>query len=117
MLSTLTFLALAASAFAAPNYTPPGNRPAGYTPSSHTQSIDTTVDLGYTKYLGTNNGNGVTQWLGMRYAAAPLGDLRFRAPQSPPVNKTLQIADKVRTLTTFIYHEFTNKHTARRSVS
>lgn len=80
MFNTLTFLALAACSFAAPTPTP---------------SINTTVDLGYSKYLGTNNGNGITQWLGLRYAAAPLGDLRFRAPQNPAVNDTLQIANKV----------------------
>ncbi|TGO25379.1 hypothetical protein BPAE_0081g00120 [Botrytis paeoniae] len=79
MFNTLIFLTLAACSSAAPAPTP---------------SINTTVDLGYSKYLGTNNGNGVTQWLGLRYAAAPLGDLRFRAPQSPAVNDTLQIANK-----------------------
>ncbi|PQE21386.1 triacylglycerol lipase protein [Rutstroemia sp. NJR-2017a BBW] len=41
------------------------------------------VDLGYSKYQGTNLGNGVSQWLGIRYAAPPLGDLRFRAPRDP----------------------------------
>ena len=41
------------------------------------------VDLGYGKYSGTNLGNGLTQWLGMRYAAAPTGDNRFSAPKEP----------------------------------
>jgi hypothetical protein len=53
------------------------------------------VDLGYSKYQGTNLGNGVSQWLGIRYAAPPLGDLRFRAPRDPIVNHTLQVANKV----------------------
>ncbi|KAA8564190.1 hypothetical protein EYC84_011137 [Monilinia fructicola] len=79
MLNIFIFLALVASAFAAPTFTP---------------TINPTVDLGYSKYLGTNNGNGITQWLGLRYAAPPLGDLRFRAPRSPLVNATLQRADK-----------------------
>ncbi|CAD6446434.1 9a1562fc-5002-4a32-8486-2208e186d697 [Sclerotinia trifoliorum] len=79
MPNTLTFLALAASTFAAP---------------TQKSSINTTVDLGYSKYLGTNNGNDVTEWLGIRYAAPPLGNLRFRAPQSPLVNDTLQIANQ-----------------------
>ncbi|KAH8819024.1 triacylglycerol lipase [Xylogone sp. PMI_703] len=51
------------------------------------------VDLGYTRYQGTVLENGITQWLGMRYAAPPLGPLRFRAPRDPPSNPILQIAD------------------------
>ncbi|KAH9217163.1 Alpha/Beta hydrolase protein [Leptodontidium sp. 2 PMI_412] len=57
-------------------------------------SIPLTVDLGYSKYQGSNVENGVTQWLGIRYAAAPVGDLRFRAPRDPTANTTLQIANK-----------------------
>lgn len=52
-------------------------------------NINLTVDLGYSKYNGSNMNNGVSQWLGVRYAAAPKGDLRFRAPQDPvPDGKT-----------------------------
>ncbi|KAJ7307855.1 Alpha/Beta hydrolase protein [Mycena albidolilacea] len=44
------------------------------------------VDLGYAQYQGTvNTANNVTHFLGIRYAAPPSGDLRFRAPQ-PPAN-------------------------------
>ncbi|KAF5007159.1 hypothetical protein FDECE_6512 [Fusarium decemcellulare] len=46
-------------------------------------AVDPVVDLGYSKYKGKDLGNGVTQWLGVRYAAAPLKDLRFRPPQDP----------------------------------
>lgn len=53
------------------------------------------VDLGYTNYEGTSLVNGISQWLGMRYAAPPVGDLRFRAPRDPIPNATLQIANKV----------------------
>ena len=35
------------------------------------------------QYSGKALGNGVSQWLGMRYAAAPVGGLRFKAPQKP----------------------------------
>ncbi len=42
-----------------------------------------TVDLGYASYRGTRLAAGVDQYLGMRYARAPLGKLRFRAPQKP----------------------------------
>ncbi|KAK3311253.1 Alpha/Beta hydrolase protein [Chaetomium strumarium] len=42
-----------------------------------------TVDLTYTTYEGLRLSNGVNAFLGMRYAAAPLGDLRWRAPVEP----------------------------------
>ncbi|KAJ6492420.1 alpha beta-hydrolase [Mycena vitilis] len=46
------------------------------------------VDLGYAQYQGAvNPANNITHFFGIRYAAAPLGDLRFRAPQ-PPANVT-----------------------------
>ncbi|KAF2138987.1 uncharacterized protein K452DRAFT_360734 [Aplosporella prunicola CBS 121167] len=38
------------------------------------------VELGYARYNGVELGNGVTQWLGLPYAAPPLGPLRFAAP-------------------------------------
>ncbi|KAF7557690.1 hypothetical protein G7Z17_g454 [Cylindrodendrum hubeiense] len=41
------------------------------------------VDLGYAKYAGDSLAAGVDQFLGMRYARPPIGDLRFRAPQKP----------------------------------
>lgn len=53
------------------------------------------IDLGYAQYQGTRLGNGVDQFLGMRYAKAPLGDLRFRAPEDPAVNRSIQNATKV----------------------
>ncbi|KFY13202.1 hypothetical protein V492_03426 [Pseudogymnoascus sp. VKM F-4246] len=40
------------------------------------------VDLGYTQYKGFRS-DGIDKWFGMRYAAPPLGDLRFRAPKDP----------------------------------
>ncbi|GAB7356298.1 hypothetical protein MBLNU459_g7099t1 [Dothideomycetes sp. NU459] len=56
-------------------------------------AVDTLVDVSYTKYKGTALQNGVTQWLGLRYAAPPLGDLRFAPPQDPLANGTIQVAD------------------------
>lgn len=41
------------------------------------------VDLGYSVYEGTAQNNGQNQFLGIRFAAPPLGDLRFRRPHSP----------------------------------
>ena len=58
-------------------------------------AVKPVVDVGYTRYRGTELSNGITQWLGMRYAAPPLGNLRFRAPADPPVNSTTQNANKV----------------------
>ncbi|KAJ7692101.1 Alpha/Beta hydrolase protein [Mycena rosella] len=46
------------------------------------------IDLGYARYQGAvDTAKNITNFLGIRYAAAPLGDLRFRAPQ-PPANVT-----------------------------
>lgn len=53
------------------------------------------IDLGYTRYQGTDLDNGITQWLGMRYAAPPIGDLRFRAPQDPIFDWNVNDADTV----------------------
>lgn len=55
----------------------------------------TVVDLGYSRYEGTALASGVTQWLGMRFAAPPVGDLRWRAPENPHHEKGIQKADKV----------------------
>ncbi|KAK5654972.1 hypothetical protein OQA88_6730 [Cercophora sp. LCS_1] len=41
------------------------------------------VDLNYTTYEGIALQNGVSAFLGMRYAAPPVGDLRWRAPVEP----------------------------------
>lgn len=53
------------------------------------------VDLGYTSYEGRSLANGVSQWLGMRYAAPPLNELRFAAPQDPLSQKGVQQAAQV----------------------
>ena len=58
-------------------------------------AVDPLVDLGYTKYEGTALPNGISQWLGIRFAAPPVGDLRFSAPADPPSNDTVQTADTV----------------------
>ncbi|TVY64341.1 Lipase [Lachnellula suecica] len=56
-------------------------------------NINLTVDLGYSVYQGVDEGNFIAHWLGIRYAAPPLGDLRFRGPKDPVVDETLHIAD------------------------
>ncbi|KAJ6560580.1 Alpha/Beta hydrolase protein [Mycena vulgaris] len=43
------------------------------------------INLGYARYQGAvDTSSHVTTFLGIRYAAAPINDLRFRAPQRPP---------------------------------
>ncbi|KAH8660442.1 Alpha/Beta hydrolase protein [Xylariales sp. PMI_506] len=51
-----------------------------------------TVVLDYATYAGTQSGSGVNAFLGMRFAAPPLGDLRFRAPQDPNVESGVKDA-------------------------
>ena len=65
-------------------------------PVSHSSSSSKTViSLSYGQYQGIALANGITQWLGMRYAAPPIGDLRFAAPQNPPKFNGVLLADKV----------------------
>ena len=56
------------------------------------------VDLGYAKYQGIRPDDGVDRFLGMRYANAPLGNLRFRAPEDPVPEPNVQDASKVSSL-------------------
>ena len=53
---------------------------------------DPVVDLGYSQYRGKAFSDGTSQWLGMRYAAAPIGPLRFAAPRDPLPTKRVQSA-------------------------
>jgi len=53
------------------------------------------VNLGYATYQGVRLAAGVDEYLGMRYAEAPLGKLRFRAPQDPTTVSGVQSASRV----------------------
>ncbi|KAJ1304699.1 hypothetical protein OPQ81_005838 [Rhizoctonia solani] len=55
-------------------------------------TTEPTVTLPYARYQGFHNAtSGLDVFLGIRYAQAPVGDLRWRAPKAPlPVNETLQ---------------------------
>ncbi|KAG9225175.1 hypothetical protein CCMSSC00406_0007414 [Pleurotus cornucopiae] len=51
------------------------------------------IDVGNAKYQGAFDAKtNISGYFGMRYAAAPVGDLRFRAPQSPPALAGVQKA-------------------------
>ncbi|OAA60676.1 Carboxylesterase, type B [Cordyceps fumosorosea ARSEF 2679] len=53
------------------------------------------VHLDYATYRGSRAaGAGVDQFLGMRFASPPVGDLRFRAPQAPAYENEVQDASK-----------------------
>jgi hypothetical protein len=59
-------------------------------------SQNITVNLGYSQYQGIAASDPlVLKWLGMRYAAPPVGDLRFRAPASPNATGGIQNANAV----------------------
>lgn len=57
-------------------------------------AVSPTVSLGYSSYQGTPYANGVSEWLGMRYAAPPTGALRFAAPQDPNAAAGVTVANK-----------------------
>ncbi|KAF2688793.1 alpha/beta-hydrolase [Lentithecium fluviatile CBS 122367] len=66
---------------------------SGVTASPLVSRATVTVDLGYSKYQGTQDvNNSINVFKGIRYAAPPLGKLRFAAPQAPATNKTTQLA-------------------------
>jgi carboxylesterase type B len=50
-----------------------------------------TVNLGYSEYLGVGLPN-VNEFLGLRYAAPPTGNLRWRAPSAPATISGVQSA-------------------------
>ncbi|KAH6660075.1 carboxylesterase [Truncatella angustata] len=53
------------------------------------------VNLGYAQYQGTVLENGVAQYLGLRYAKSPTGNLRWRAPVEPGQVAGDQAADNL----------------------
>ncbi|KAJ7275805.1 alpha beta-hydrolase [Mycena rebaudengoi] len=51
------------------------------------------IDLGYARYQGAvDTSTNITSFLGIRYAAPPTGDLRFRAPYPPSAVSGVQQA-------------------------
>ncbi|KAF4626147.1 hypothetical protein G7Y89_g12014 [Cudoniella acicularis] len=57
--------------------------------AAFTFAVPLQIDLGYSIYKGVaNSTTGLTTFKGIRYAAPPLGSLRWQAPQNPTVNRT-----------------------------
>lgn len=67
---------------------------------SHSMSRSPIIDLEYSRYRGIALSNGVDQYLGIRYAKAPLGGLRFRGPEDPEDTVGVSDAPSVRLLST-----------------
>ncbi|KAA1475672.1 alpha/beta-hydrolase [Dentipellis sp. KUC8613] len=63
--------------------------------SAHADSSFKVVDLGYATYqTNVNLIEGVTSFLGIRYAAPPVGKFRFAAPRAPSTVQGVQNATK-----------------------
>ncbi|KAF2091790.1 putative triacylglycerol lipase [Saccharata proteae CBS 121410] len=60
----------------------------------HTAAVQSIISLDYATYQGTSTSDGISQWLGIRYAAPPLGHLRFSAPEDPDTVDDVQQADQ-----------------------
>jgi cholinesterase len=55
-----------------------------------------TVDTECNKYTGLlNEEDEIVRWLGIRYAAPPIGDLRFAPPKDPSCADGVQLANEV----------------------
>ncbi|KAL9097134.1 MAG: hypothetical protein Q9165_000561 [Trypethelium subeluteriae] len=58
------------------------------------EPVSTLINLGYATYQGTSLEARVNQYLGLRYAAPPVGDRRWRAPEDPVSEDGTQDATK-----------------------
>lgn len=59
---------------------------------SPAEAASLTVNTSCNTYTGISD-DGVAQWLGIRYAAPPVGDLRFMPPQNPSCSDGVQLPD------------------------
>ena len=53
------------------------------------------IDLGYTTVQGLSYPGGISQWLGVRYAQPPVGNLRFVEPHNVTANSSVQMVTQV----------------------
>lgn len=74
---------------------------AHYDGRSRFQTSTARVDLGYASYQGDVLSAGVNQYLGMRFASPPTGDLRWRAPVQPQEEVSVSAANAVSILAFF----------------
>lgn len=56
------------------------------------------VDLGYSRYQGNVLESNIHEYLGIRYAKAPTGDLRWKAPEEPESTSGTLKAQEVNTI-------------------
>lgn len=63
--------------------------------TAQVSAVGNEVKLSYGSFVGTSLSNGVSQWLGIPFAAPPVGNLRFAPPADPATQSQRQIADKV----------------------
>ncbi|KAL1304611.1 hypothetical protein AAFC00_003578 [Neodothiora populina] len=56
-------------------------------------ALNPLAQLSYATYRGTALPNGITQFLGLRFAAPPVGNLRFAAPKDPLIEYSIVEAD------------------------
>lgn len=68
---------------------------ASPSPLAAVQDPNPLVSLDYATYQGAALDTGVTQYLGMRFAAPPVGNLRWRAPEDPATVSGVQDATQV----------------------
>ncbi|KAI0148568.1 vacuolar triacylglycerol lipase [Xylariaceae sp. FL1272] len=60
---------------------------------SVTDAATSSVETSCSTFTGIVGSNNVTQWLGIRYAAPPLGELRFEPPEDPSCEDETQLAN------------------------
>ena len=78
------------------------------------KKINTLVDLGYARYQGVGLAAGVNQYLGLRFAAPPLGNLRFRAPADPLRSEAILNAFQVGTILAYVTSMLTSPYSMGR---
>ncbi|KAF2824857.1 alpha/beta-hydrolase [Ophiobolus disseminans] len=94
LIRTVTFSLFVAFAISSSPRSHPFRRALNSRQASTNDAL--TVDLGYGVYLGSTNATtGIDTWRGIRFAAAPIGQLRWQRPKPPNTNRsTITQADR-----------------------